>query len=90
MPATARLQTAQAKAEMEWIQVHTANVEIGDVVRVKKNAYSGSTGAIHNGRLCEVIEVRKGDVIVKSIDDALPKLTSTFHPPYNLEKMVIK
>lgn len=68
--------------------MHIGNVKIGDVVRVKQNAYSGSTGKIHNGRLCEVVDIRDGDVVVKSIDNVLPTLTSTYHPPYNLEKKV--
>jgi hypothetical protein len=71
-----------------WVQVHTGNIKVGDVVRVKNNAYSGSTGSIHNGRLCEVVEICNGDVIVKSIDNALPELTATHHPSYNLEKLV--
>lgn len=64
------------------------NVNPGDIVRVRDGAYSGSTGAIHNGRTCEVIEVRGGDVIVRSVDGRKPSLSETRHPPYNLEKLV--
>jgi len=71
-----------------WTQANTANVKQGDVVRVKNDAYMGSTGDIHNGRLCEVIGVVGGDIVVKSIDELKPQLTKTYHPPYNLEKMV--
>lgn len=70
----------------KWVSVHVRNIKPGDIVRVRENAYSGSTGATHNGRLCEVLEIKGGDVIVKSIDNKLPKLTKTYYQPTALEK----
>lgn len=72
-----------------WIQAHTANLKAGDVVRVKDNSYRGSLADVHNGRICEVIQVRSGDVIVKSIDGKLPTLAMTYHSPNILEKKVV-
>jgi hypothetical protein len=72
----------------EWISVHVRNVRPGDVVRVRENAYSGSTGEMHNGRVCEVLLVQGGDVVVKSIDGKLPVLSKTYHSPIVLEKEV--
>lgn len=71
-----------------WISVHVRNVKPGDVVRVRKDAYSGSTGEMHNGRICEVVEIKGGDIIVKSIDDRHPILSTTHHSPTALEKEI--
>jgi hypothetical protein len=71
-----------------WIPVHVRNVRPGDIVRVRENAYSGATGHAHNGRICKVLEVKGGDIIVKSIDDRLPLLDKTYHSPTVLEKEV--
>ena len=61
--------------------------KVGDIVKIKDDAYSGAVGRIHNGRICEVVEVRHGDVIVRSIDDKDPMLTQTRNSPYILEKV---
>lgn len=72
-----------------WISVHVRNVLPGDIVRVRENAYSGNTGAMHNGRICEVLLVRGGDVVVKSVDGKQPALEKTYHSPAVLEKEVL-
>jgi hypothetical protein len=43
---------------------------------------------MHNGRVCEVLLVQGGDVVVKSIDGKLPVLSKTYHSPIVLEKEV--
>lgn len=70
----------------KWVSVHARNVGPGDVIRVRLDAYRGSLGDIHNGRICQVLDVRDGDVVVKSIDGKLPILTATHHSPTSLEK----
>ncbi len=72
----------------EWVQVHAQNTKVGDIVRVKDDAFSHSLGLSHNGRICEVIEIRSGDFIVKSIDDQKPVLKKTYYSPSILEKKV--
>lgn len=70
-----------------WIQAHATNTKVGDVVRVKDTAFSDSKVAgAHNGRICEVLEIKGGDFIVKSIDDREPFLKRTFYSPNILEK----
>lgn len=71
-----------------WIQAHVNNVNAGDVVRVKDGSFDKGTGEIHNGRICEVLGTRSGDVIVKSIDDREPELPRTYYPAIVLEKRV--
>lgn len=69
--------------------VHSRNVIAGDVVRVRSGMYRGDVGKIHNGRICEVLEVRNGDIIVCSIDEKTPRLEKAHHAPHALEKRVI-
>jgi hypothetical protein len=66
-----------------------SDVAIGDVVMVKLDAYDKEIGEMHNGRICEVVDIMYGNVIVKSIDQRLPKLSRTYHSPYMLLKEVL-
>jgi hypothetical protein len=75
--------------QVTWTDVMTNSIVIGDMVRVKLHSYSGVVGEIHNGRYCEVLDIRDGDVIVSSIDGLTPSLSETHHSPNVLEKMVI-
>jgi hypothetical protein len=76
--------------KVEWEFVSANKFSVGDVVRVKIDAYSGDVGDIHNGRLGAVINVKNGDVVIKSIDGILPELHETHHSPNVLEKRVQK
>ena len=73
-------------SEVAWTDVSSRDAQIGDVVRVKLDAYSGVVGEIHNGRHCEILAIRDGDVVVRSVDGILPELSETHHSPYSLEK----
>jgi hypothetical protein len=72
----------------EWIQAHAQNTRVGDVVRVKDDAFNTKLGMAHNGRICEVLEIKSGDFIVKSIDEKTPVLKKTYYSPNILEKKV--
>ena len=71
-----------------WIQAHVSNVKPGDTVRVKDDSFDKGTGEMHNGRICEVLSTRSGDIVVKSIDDRKPELPKTYYPAIVLEKRV--
>lgn len=73
-----------------WIDLQPGNITVGDVVRVKKDAFSDKLGSVHNGRLGKVIAVRYGDVIFNSTDDKKPALLGVHYSPYKLEKRVRK
>lgn len=72
----------------KWITAHAQNTRVGDTVRVRDDAFSTKLGLAHNGRVCEVLEIRGGDFIVKSIDDREPVLKRTYYSPNILEKKV--
>lgn len=69
-----------------WSDLQPGQITVGDVVRVKADAFDGNLGAMHNGRRGKVVAVRYGDVIFKSTDDRDPALDGVHYSPYKLEK----
>jgi hypothetical protein len=73
-----------------WIPVQPGQINVGDVVRVKADAYTDKLGPIHNGRKGLIVAVRYGDIIVNSTDGKSPELKGVHYSPYKLEKRVRK
>jgi hypothetical protein len=61
------------------------NVQVGNIVRVRSDAFTGEAGRLHNGRIGRVTAKRNGDIIVTSIDGREPKLEMAHYPPSALE-----
>ena len=76
------------KPDELWIDAQPGSIIVGDEVRIKSDAYTGSTGAIHNGRRGKVVGVRYGDIIFKSTDDKTPVLDGTHYTPHLLQKRI--
>ena len=74
--------------DQTWVDARPGFIVVGDVVRIKQDAYSGAAGVMHNGRLGKVVAVRYGDVIFRSTDGKQPFLDGTHHSPYKLEKRI--
>ena len=74
--------------EEKWIDAQPGAISVGDEVRVKADAYDGSTGVMHNGRRGRVVAVRYGDIIFKSNDGKEPLLDGTHYAPYQLQKRI--
>lgn len=72
-----------------WIDAMPGQIKVGDIVRVKHDAYDGKLGQIHNGRRCKIIAARSGDIIVNSIDNKEPKIDGAHHSPYKVQKLVL-
>jgi hypothetical protein len=71
-----------------WIDAQPGAITVGDQVRVKLDAYQGSTGSIHNGRRGKVVGIRYGDIIFKSNDEKQPILDGAHYSPHQLQKRV--
>lgn len=71
-----------------WIQAQPGQIVVADKVRVRADAFKGQLGPRHNGRVCRVVGVRYGDIIVKSIDGKSPELDGTHYSPHDLEKFI--
>jgi photosystem II stability/assembly factor-like uncharacterized protein len=61
-------------------------ISVGDIVRVKHDAYTGDLAYIHNGRRGIIVATRSGDIIFNSTDDFEPKLESVHYRPEVLQK----
>lgn len=73
-----------------WTPLQPGQITVGDVVRVKADAYSDKLGPIHNGRRGTVVAVRYGDVIFNDTDGKKPELRGVHYSPYKLEKRIRK
>lgn len=73
-----------------WIDVQPGDIKVGEVVRVKVDAFTEKLGTIHNGRRGTVVGVRYGDVIVNDTDGKTPPLKGVHYSPYKLEKRLRK
>jgi hypothetical protein len=76
------------KQDEVWVDAQPGAILVADEVRVKHDAYTGSTGVMHNGRRGKVVAVRYGDIIFKSTDGKEPALDGTHYTPYQLQKRV--
>jgi hypothetical protein len=73
-----------------WIPLQPGQITVGDVVRVKADAFQDKLGPIHNGRRGTVVAVRYGDVIFNGTDGKNPALNGVHYSPYKLEKRIKK
>tara|TARA_B110000503_G_scaffold99511_2_gene148873 strand:- start:9132 stop:9569 length:438 start_codon:yes stop_codon:yes gene_type:complete len=73
-----------------WVNAQPGQIIVGDIVRVKADAYQDKLGPIHNSRRGSVAAVRYGDVIFNSTDGKSPELKGVHYSPYKLEKRVRK
>lgn len=71
-----------------WVPAQPGFIKVGEEVRVMNNAFSDSTGQIHNGRRGIVVAIRHGDVIIRSNDNKEPFLDGTHYSPYKLERRI--
>lgn len=69
-----------------WAAVQIgAQIAVGDIVRVRADAFIAQAGRKHNGRIGKVVAKRAGDIIVDSTDDVEPKLVGVHYPANKLE-----
>jgi hypothetical protein len=84
------LKVEESDDDFIWIPLQPGQIVVGDVVRVKADAFTDKLGPIHNGRRGSVAAVRYGDVIFNDTDGKKPELKGVHYSPYKLEKRVRK
>jgi hypothetical protein len=84
------LKVEENEDDYTWIPVQPGQIVVGDVIRVKSDAYTDKLGPIHNGRKGLIVAVRYGDIIVNSTDGKSPELKGVHYSPYKLEKRIRK
>lgn len=66
-----------------WVQAMPGNLVIRDRVRVRRDAYTGPTGELHNGREGDIVAIRSGDIHVRYDSGDTAR-----HSPHSLDKRV--
>lgn len=84
------LKVEEDENDYTWVPLQPGQIKIGDIVRVKADAFTDKLGPIHNGRRGSVAAVRYGDVIFNDTDGKKPELKGVHYSPYKLEKRVKK
>ena len=85
--ALARGHAIIPETDERWVPAQAGfMLGVGDQVRVRKDAYSGELGTIHNGRRGVIVAKRSGDIIVKHVDGLKPSRNDARYPPSVLEK----
>jgi hypothetical protein len=84
------LKVDEDENDYTWIPLQPGQITVGDVVRVKADAFTDKLGPIHNGRRGTVVAVRYGDVILNDTDGKKPELKGVHYSPYKLEKRIRK
>jgi hypothetical protein len=84
------LKQEEDENDYTWTPLQPGQIGVGDVVRVKADAFQDKLGPIHNGRRGTVVAVRYGDVIFNDTDGKKPELKGVHYSPYKLEKRVRK
>jgi transcription antitermination factor NusG len=85
----ARNEAVVEETEAVWKPVQVGfMLNVGDTVRVRKDAFTEEAGRTHNGRIGRVLAKRSGDIIVRTTDDRLPYLDGAHYPASALELRV--
>jgi hypothetical protein len=71
-----------------WIDGAPGIFIVGDLVRIKNDAFDGPVGKDQNGRSGVIVAIRSGDIIVKSNDGKQPLLDGVHYHPSKLQKRV--
>lgn len=69
-----------------WVDAMRGQLVVGDIVRVKHDAYTEELAYLHNGRRGTIVAIRSGDIIFNSTDDFEPKLENVHYKPEVLQK----
>jgi len=80
---------AASKPDEVWVGARRGDLKVGDEVRVKRDAYSGELGTLHNGRRGKIIAIRSGDIIIRTLDNKSPSLDGVHYAPDQLEKRIV-
>lgn len=68
-----------------WVQGQPGQLKVGDVVRVRHDAFDGDKGVSYNGKLGKIGAIRSGDIIFASADVTV---NGVHFRPADLEKRV--
>jgi hypothetical protein len=68
-----------------WLPGAPGQMKVGDIVRIKHDAFNGPAGAGLNGRIGIIAAIRSGDIIFNSTDGQSPKIDGAHYRPQQLD-----
>lgn len=68
-----------------WVQAQAGQLKVGEVIRVRADAFNGEKGVAFNGKVGKIGAIRSGDVIFASSDLSL---NGVHFRPSELEKRI--
>lgn len=75
-----------AEPDEYWEEARPGFFRVGDIIRVKADAFPGKTGEVHNGRVGRIVAVRRGDIIMRSTDGIEPLIDGAHYSAHSMEK----
>jgi len=78
----------QDQGDEVWIEARPGALSVGDIVKVRHDAYEGEPGVIHNGRRGKITGIRYGDIVIRTDDNKVPFIDGAHHSPHKLLKKV--
>lgn len=75
----------QTSKDEIWVQAQPGQLQIGNIIRVKHDAFDGDKGVSYNGKVGKIGAIRSGDVIFASADKAVDGI---HFRPADIEKRV--
>ena len=71
-----------------WVQAQPGQLNVGDIIRVRHDAFDGVKGAGINGRSGIIAAIRSGDIIFNATDQKSPAIEGMHFRPADLEKRI--
>lgn len=75
----------QTPKDEVWTQAQPGQLKVGDLIRVRHNAFDGDKGVTYNGKVGKIGAIRSGDIIFASADKDIDGI---HFRPADLEKRI--
>jgi hypothetical protein len=71
-----------------WVQAQPGQLNVGDAVRIRHDAFNGAEGVGINGRSGIIAAIRSGDIIFNTTDQKSPSIEGAHYRPAQMEKRI--
>jgi hypothetical protein len=75
----------QTPKDEVWVQAQAGQLKVGELIRVRGDAFDGDKGVVFNGKVGKIGAIRSGDIIFGSTDKSID---GAHFRPGDLEKRV--
>ena len=75
----------QTSKDEVWVQAQAGQLKVGEIIRVRHDAFDGDKGVSYNGKVGKIAAIRSGDIIIGSADKTVD---GVHFRPVDLEKRI--